>query len=589
MSLIEELDSSDDHVRLRATRRAGDEGGAELVGRLLDLALHDPTEVRTTGGIAEVYEHVGSAAASGLRRILDRQDGLDERIRAAAFDLTEDDERVGTLLYYLGGRYEPVRRELADSGEERLRLRALKAMLSLHRTGELTRRGLADPSPAVRVEAIEGAKGVTLAELERMLSDPAPPVRLAAAQSLRYAADSVAYVVAACAETEPKVREAFLPGLIWRRRTDAVQAALVGYLAADGYVQRTAAGALAHADDPGVAAAIATRILVHPDERDLPELVAYEHLLRHVPELRAPLEHLHRHTPSDPLRRSLTQALAAGAAAYPGADPADGLDAAQRARLLREALRWALAALESAGAAPGDDGAEDPLGGLRAWLAAPDDDTADRWVTELDWFGAGVAAECLHAAVSGDLPRALTAGIRAARQAARSDPAPGWERLGPAADEDRAAELTRLVHLGTARQIRAGVHPLPPGPLSPLLRHGPDALRVGTHFPRPSPALQLRRPLALRFSWPPVSAVLQVPCPGCGVPLRVAGPVQWRYHDDDRVAESEDGYAGELAGECAACGAAGRARIRLSMTHGRFDDSHELTWDAVEVLGGRHE
>src|SRR5688500_1819592 len=62
-SLPDQLRSPDDHIRLRAARRAGVDGGPELVDVLLDLALHDPAEVQTTGGLAEVWTCVGSAAA----------------------------------------------------------------------------------------------------------------------------------------------------------------------------------------------------------------------------------------------------------------------------------------------------------------------------------------------------------------------------------------------------------------------------------------------------------------------------------------------------------------------------------------------
>ncbi|MEU8231307.1 hypothetical protein AB0C12_17070 [Actinoplanes sp. NPDC048967] len=578
MSLHDDLRSPEDMVRLRAAERAAREGGAELIGTLLDMALHDPGEVQTAGGMVEAYREVGSTAAHALKQILNREDGLDGRVREVAFDLKEDDDSIGRLLYHLGPRYEPVREELAASDEARLRMRGLKAVLSLHRTRELTLRFLADPAPELRIEAIEGAKGVTLAELEQLLTDPVPLVRRAAAKSLRYATQSEMYVTAACAETVPEVREAFLPGLIHRRHAEATRPALVAYLADGGYVQRSVADALTRTDDPGVAAAIASRILVHPDERWLAELVAYERLLTYVPELRGLLEHLHRHTPYGWLRGQLAKALQADPAPIPVTDPVDGLTAAQQARLLREVLRWALTALEQA---------RDSSAALRAWLDAPEGDTADQWVTDLDRPGTGVVADCLRAAASGDVRQVMAAGVRAAEEAARRDPAPGWVRLGPDAGVSRAVELTRLAQLCTARQIRAGIDPLPPGPLSPMLMHGPDALRVGTHHQSPSPALELRRPYPMRSGWLPLSAVLQARCPGCGTPVRTEGPVQWLYHDDDRTAESEDGFAGTLIGACAESGAEVRAEVRITLTR-RGADSREQTWDAVDVTGGRH-
>jgi hypothetical protein len=99
-------------------------------------------------------------------------------------------------------------------------------------------------------------------------------------------------------------------------------------------------------------------------------------------------------------------------------------------------VAWALCALGPAASA-----------GLRAWSAAPDDRTAAEWITDHDWFGTGAQADLLRAAVSGDVRRALAVEV-----------VPG-----------RPAELTRLAHLFTARQIRAGLDPLPAGRLSATL------------------------------------------------------------------------------------------------------------------------
>jgi HEAT repeat protein len=552
MSLLDRLNSPDDYTRLRAAEDAAADGGPQLVDVLLDLALHDPTEVQTTGGMAEVWRNVSDAAAQSLKVILARRNGLDDRIRRASFDLAEDDERVSRLLYYLGERYEPVRRELETSSEERLRVRALKAVLSYKRPAGLNRRFLADPSPLVRVEALQGGAGFSLTDLERPLTDPSPRVRLAAAKKLRWAKDSEAFVAAARVETDRQVRQAFVEGLTDRPLTEAVRHALIGYLADDdGDTGQKAAARLKLADDPGVGAAIASRILVQDDERQLATLVEYHHLLKYAPELRDLLEHVHRCTPDGWLRQVLSEVLRAERVAYGDDDPVDGLDAVRQARLLREVLGWARGALEP-------DAGPDALGGLRAWLAAPDDRTANEWITEHDWFGTGVVAELLHAAVDGDLRRALAVEVR-----------PG-----------RAAAVARLAHLFTARQIRAGVSPLPPGRLSPMLTHGPNALRV--RFYRGAPAvLGLRQSSPVESVFRPEHAVLHVPCPGCGTPVRAEGPVEWRYRDDDRLAESEDGFAGTLVGTCPTCGAAARAEALLSVTESRFDRSREITWDAV--------
>lgn len=271
MSLLDQLNSPDDYTRLRAAKDAATDGGPEIVDVLLDLALHDPTEVQTTGEMADVWQKVSNAAAQGLKGILARQDGLDERICRASFDLAEDDERASSLLYHLGERYEPVRRQLETSSEERLRARALKAVLSHQRPAELNR----DPSPVVRVEALQGNAGFSLADLERPLTDPSPQVRLATAKRLRWAKDSEAFVATARVETHRAARQAFVEGLTNRPLTEAVRHVLIGYLADDdSYTEQKAAVRLKLADNPGMGAAIATRILVQDDERQMAELVS---------------------------------------------------------------------------------------------------------------------------------------------------------------------------------------------------------------------------------------------------------------------------------------------------------------------------
>ena len=283
MSLREQLESSDDGVRLAAADAAAVDGGPELIELLLDLALHDPAEVQTTGGVAEVWRKVGAAAAQGLRGILDRLDGLDDRVLAAVTDPAEDDERAGRLLYYLGERYEPVRRDLETNADGRLRLRALHAVLAHRRPAALNRRFLAAPAAAVRVEVLQGGTGLEVADVETLLHDPDPRVRRAAVKWLRWA-DSPAFVAAARRETDRTVRQAFVDGLVSRPLTPPVRDALVGYLADDdGYTEDQAAARLRQADDPGVAAAIASRILVRGDGRRLTTLVRYPYLLKYAP------------------------------------------------------------------------------------------------------------------------------------------------------------------------------------------------------------------------------------------------------------------------------------------------------------------
>jgi len=374
VSLLEQLTSDDDLTRLLAAEEAARTGGPELVDVLLDLALHDAAEVQITGGVAERWENVSDAAATGLGAVLARQGGLDDRVRHAVWDLTHDDEHVSRLLCVLGDGYVPLRRELETSGEERLRLRALKAVL---------------PSRA---------------------------------------------------ETDREVRRAFLDGLAGRPPGGAVRQILIACLADGGYPGSVAAARLKRIDDPAVAAAMASRVLVSDDEAYLATLVDYPYLLRYAPELRDPLEHLHRCASHARLGHVLGTVLSTARTAYPAEDPADdpahGLDGVQRARLLREIVAWALCALGPAGSA-----------GLRAWSAAPDDRTAAEWITDHDWFGTGAQADLLRAAISADVSRALTVEV-----------VPG-----------RPAELTRLAHLFTARQIRAGLDPLPPGRFSAML------------------------------------------------------------------------------------------------------------------------
>jgi hypothetical protein len=406
----------------------------------------------------------------------------------------------------------------------------------------LSLRFLADPSPAVRIEALAGSARLPLADLERALTDPIAEVRLAAAKNL--VTESEAVVAAARAETDPKVREVFANSLVRYRLTGRVWPTLRGYLVNDvGAIDTRIAERLQRAGDTGVSAAIAARSLIDIPEQQLLWIVQNELLLQHVPEVRGLVEYLHRHAPVTYLRHATGRALEADPAPGSGMPPADGLDEVQQARLLLEVLRWAEAAL-------GTEASD----GLKAWTAAPDDHTAAQWITEHDWFGDGAQAELLHAAVDGDLRRALAVELR-----------PG-----------READLLRLAHQFTAGQIRAGMVPIAPGPLNPLLLLGPDALRVR------AVALRLREPVPLFLGLGPAEpASLFVSCPGCGALVQVVGDVEFLYRDDDRIFEFEDGYAGTLTGGCPACGSAARAYVRLSETTRRFTLTREITWDAV--------
>lgn len=538
VSLAEDLNDPDDMTRLLAVGRAARDGGPEVIGKLLDMALHDGAEVQTAGGVAERWDNVSDAAAGALAAVLRRHATVDRRIGRAVVDLAENDDRVARLLHVLGPDAEPVRRELETSSEERLRMRALRAVRPVDRPVELNRRFLADPSPIVRLEALRGSSRFGPEDAHRALTDVSVEVRLAAVRKLQWR-DTSAFAAAARVETVREVREQYVQALVDRPLTDDVFRALLGYLADDGWVGRMAARRLRLIDSPGVVAAVASRILVVDDEAHLSTLAEFPHLLEYAPELLEPLQCLRRSATDAELFGILDRLPRWERSAYPLEDPADGLDPVQQARLLRAVLGWAHSVVES--------------DGLAAWLAAPDDHTAAEWITEHDWFGTGPAADLLHAAVDGDLRRAL--GV------------------------DLGSDLLRLAHLFTARQIRAGLDPLPPRPLSRLLTEGPDLLRVRFQRGR-TVVLRLHGSAAVGPRLEPANALLHVQCTDCGTSTRVQGPPAWTYRDEDRVRAFEDGYAATLIGACPACGASVRTEVLMSVTEGRFEGPREVSWDA---------
>jgi hypothetical protein len=544
VSLAEDLNDPDDMTRLLAVGRAARDGGPEVIGTLLDMALHDGAEVQTVGGVAERWDNVSDAAAGALAAVLRRHAPADRRIGRAVTDLAEDDDRVARLLLFLGPVAEPMRRELETSSEERLRMRAVRAVRPVDRPVELNRRFLADPSPIVRLEALRGSSRFGPEDAQRALSDVSAEVRLAAVQKLQWR-ETPAFVAAARVETVREIREQYVQALAGRPLTDEVFRALLGYLADDGWVGRTAARRLRLIDSPGVVAAVASRILVVDDEAHLANLAEFPHLLEYAPELVEPLRCLHRGATDGDLLGALDRLPQGQRSTYPLEDPADGLDPVQQARLLRAVLGWAHSVVESDSAVESD--------GLAAWLAAPDDHTAAEWIIEHDWFGTGPAAGLLHAAIDGDLRRALAV--------------------------DLGSDLLRLAYLFTARQIRAGLDPLPPRPLSRLLTEDPGLLRVRFHRGR-TVVLPLHGSAAVAPRLTPASALMHLPCPGCGTSARLQGQPEWTYRDEDRVREFEDGYAAALAGVCPACGASVRAEVLLSVTEGRFDGPREVSWDA---------
>jgi len=610
MSLLDRLGHPDDEVRLEAARLAAASGELGLVDKLLEVALHDNAEVRTIGGIAEVYEHVGDAAAGALGRILERRSDLDARIRAAALDLDLDDDRVATLLYYLGPRYEPLRQELETNPEDRVRLRAVRAVLSIYRTKEFGARFLTDRSAAVRAEALRVAGGHGHeVNLRLMRDDPAPQVREVAAMLVRSspAIGSEPFIAAARVERDSAVRTRLLQCLTNRRRDRANVLAIVAFLADTAvYRQTMARNALRAMDDATVSAAVAFRVLTEPDDPEMCGLLHQKHLLTHAPGLRDLLERLLRYQGRDRYFHVLPIALAVPAPPDEPdrADPADGLDEPQRTKLHREALRQAVAAIEPCVARAPDHGEAGALASLEAWLADPGQPTRAALVVTLE-AGNGPHPpridhvwDCLRAAVSGDLRYALRTGQRVAAEAARRDPA--WRQRdavrGPVIAARRAYHLARLAQLYAARLIRAGADPLPPGPLCRLLLDGEDpveALREAAAVPDitygdvlvvhasggRTVRLGYELPAPLPATVQPERASLLVLCAACGTWHPAAGAVAWEYVDDDHYAGSDHGFVGTLHGTCPACGAHRQVQVRLTVTRSRLDDSAEAVWD----------
>ena len=588
---------------------------------LLRVALHDRAEVRTVGGLAEVYEHVGDAAAEALRAILEPRPGLDVRVRAAAIDPALDDDRVANLLYYLGPGYEPLRRELEVSDEARLRLRAARAVLSFRRTREMSARLLADPAPELRIEGLDVPRdALDLDTCLRLLrEDPSALVRSRAARTLRYTAvESAPFLAAARVERDPGVRAMLLSCLAHRRRDRATIVAIIGFLAEpETPTRRAAAKALSGVDDRTVASAIALRVLDEPDWYVWTVLLRHTRLLTRVPELRAPLDRLARSTVPDGERHALAAALASSAdasrppavdgerhapvaALASPADPSavDGLDASQRARLLIAVIRRTVATLAPGVARSEDHGEAQALDTLRRWLAEPGEGIEgllraeleveeNLWHTDPHASKVEAAWDCVRAALSGDLLYALRIGVDAAVQAARRDE--------PARDPVAAAELTRLAHLLTADLVRAGVDP-PPGTISRRLL-ADDHPPVGDHRPVDGASdsaetlavwLSDGRVVQLAPGGPvphstrarPERAARAVMCARCGHRHQVEGPVAFAYVDDDRVSEAELGFAGVLVGVCPECATPAREEPRLTLTRSRADGSGTLVWEA---------
>ncbi|WP_432824208.1 HEAT repeat domain-containing protein [Dactylosporangium sp. CA-092794] len=467
--LREALRAPDPGVRLGAARRAAESGDPRLVDALLEVALRDTAEVRVTGGLGESYEHVGDAAAVALGEILARGSRIDPRVAAAAEDLSADDDRAATLLYYLGDRYEPLRQSLERHPEPRVRLRAARAVLSIHRTADYANRLLVDPDPLVRLEGLQVPAHVRddTTYLRLMHIDPAPQVRAEAATMLRFTAAGVEpFATAARREPDAGVRAALLACLAHRRRDPNAIRAIAGLLGdPDPGVRGAAAEALRDATDaqtgPVAGAAIGLRMLAEPDEAVLAALLQYRPLLRYAAELRPLIERLHRYANFDRDRHALGALLAgpARAAEAEGYPPHN--------RLLREILRQAAGALD-----PGADEDEAAaLDAVHAWLADPRHPLPSA-KNEL--------GECVRAVRDGDLDRAMAAGEMAAYTAALRDPvhaSPDPVR-GPTTAGRRALHLARAGHALTARLLAAGAEVPPAAPLLRLLLPGEDPVEA---------------------------------------------------------------------------------------------------------------
>nr|BFE58836.1 hypothetical protein GCM10020063_033620 [Dactylosporangium thailandense] len=442
-------------VRLDAARTAAGTGDHRLVEPLLEVALRDTAEVRVAGGLGETYEHVGDAAAVALGEILARRGGIDPRVAFAAEDLGCDDDRVATLLYYLGPRYEPLRQRLEHHEEPRVRLRAARAVLSINRTAAFAAKLLGDPSPLLRLEGLQVPAHLRddAVCLRLMRIDPDPRVRAEAATLLRFTSTGVEpFAAAARCEPDPGVRAALVACLAHRRRDPEAVRAIAGLLGDPGVpVRRAAAEALRDATDPVAGAAIGLRVLAEPDEDVLGALLRYRGLLEDAPELRPLIERLHRYANFDDDRRTLGALLnarrrAAATARFTG----DG-------RLLRAILRQAADALGSTT--------------LRDWLDDPGRPLP---------IGPPEVEECVQAWTSLDPERVLTAGEHAAYAAALADPAhaaPDPVR-GPTTAARRALELTRVAHVLTARLLAAGAEAPPAAPIQRLVLPGEDSIEA---------------------------------------------------------------------------------------------------------------
>lgn len=600
MGLREDLQSDDDATRLDACRRATSEGDLELVPLLLDLALRDRADVKVMGGMAEMWSRVSHAAAGALGAILERLGETESAARAVGTDLQHDDEAVGELLYFLGKPAEAVRRELETHPEPRVRLRALKAVLSTHRTPELVQRMLADPSPLVRVEA--ATSGAAWDEFPRvLLSEAAPEVRLEIARQLRAGGRHADVVLEALErERDPDVRHALVECLPprWKSGARVIEALRKALEEPRAETRRVAARALKRLSDAQVGQAIAARIPVETDRLTLYELLSYEHLARHGKDLPPAIATLLATTQNDQLRSAALHALVAfGWRAQPLVVPL----AAHANADVRKAARFFLSKHESAPTlvqlrALKADGAavrrelQKLVDGMTAAVKARGYEVptpapaTDSDVTAVELSRAATDATAMAGQASGVAagPPAAIAATRAPDAAAPGDAnARAGQSSGVAARPPDAVAATHGAASAIPRSEANEHNPAaePPrgasrAPASPG-SHGPVPPRQPS--PRTVPA-QPGTTLALAAGERPATVTLRLACGTCGAHARVQLPVRYQSMDDDRYAARETTYEAGGWMNCPACAAAWCVETMLDLVEPRGGGERTLEW-----------
>ncbi len=534
-SLREELFDDDARVRLDAVDRAAREGDAADVARLLHVALHADVDVKVGAGPSEPHRNLADAAAGALRLVFDRIGVDSEAVRAAALDLRQDDARVGALLYFLGPHADALRAELLAHDDERLRLRAERAVLSTERTGDDVRRALLDPSPLVRQEALSATRAWS--EYPRVLiEDPSPDVRRRTAVELRAGTRHADAILRALqVEREDAVRAALVACLPGRMRdvehAGAIRDALIAALdepTADA--RRVAAEALRDVDDARVGRAIAERIPRETHRLALYALVGHRYLPRDAPRLYDFVADLWSTTTDAQLRSAAVHTLVA----Y-GRGPVE------------RAVEMLL----------GDD----PLAR-----------TSARFL--LVQVGGTAALAALHASGTSARERKLTARVAAQLR----------EKL--AADGVAIAKTDALA-VDDGRAGRGGV-PTEREAVEREDAHAPDCYAHALVLGVRRVPLALDVPVALTDDDAPTAVVLALHCDACNAAGSVPLPLRFHSMDDDRFAARETTYVGAAHASCPACAAAWYVEVFVDVEERRLDGARALTWNGrVDARGAR--